>query len=207
MDNIKISNQITSKRTSLLIFILFIALVISLGGLLGWALYRFGFGIVPRHKTVSYYAVCFGEFDTKAQAETFAQSLQLKGGAGFVMGDKNMVLASIYPTKQQAESVINNNTDYSGKVVVIDINDSYKNEQKILNSLINLYIDYDKTQDASLCIKSLDNICSLAREQEFSRAGFYNYLSRMVNVVKNMQSNLGYGLKYLSVSVADFLAS
>ena len=191
----------------MLIFILFISLVISLGGLLGWALYRCGFGISPRLKTVSYYAVCFGEFDTKEQAETFAQSLQLKGGAGFIAGENNMVLASIYSTKEQAESVINNNTDYSGKVVVIDINDDYKNEQKILNNLINLYIDYDKTQDASLCIKSLDDICALAREQKFSRAGFYNHLSRMVNVVKNMQSNLGYGLKYLSVSVADFLAS
>lgn len=205
MDNIKISNQKKSKRTSLLIFILFLALVISLGGLLGWGLYMCGFGISPRHKTVTYYAVCFGEFDTKAQAESFGQGLRLKGGAGFVTDD-NKVLASVYTSKSQAEHVVSNNPDYSGKVVSIEINAEYKNERKILNNLINICIDYVKNLDSAECIKSLDDIVKLADELDFVRAGFKSYLARMVSVVENMNSNLGYGLNYLCVSVTDFLS-
>lgn len=205
MDNIKISNQKKSKRTSLLIFILFLALVISLGGLLGWALYSLGFGISPRHKMVTYYAVCLGEFDTKEQAESFGQGLRLKGGAGFVTDD-NKVLASVYTSKSQAENVVSNNPDYTGKVVTIEINAEYKNERKILNNLIDICIDYVKNPDSADCIKSLDDIVKRADELDFVRAGFKSYLTRMVSVVKNMNSNLGYGLNYLCVSGADFLS-
>lgn len=206
MDNIRISNQKKSKRGSLLIFILFLALVISLGGLLGWGLYRCGFGISPKQKTVSYYAVCFGEAGTKTEADQIGQELQLKGGAGYVT-DNNQVLASIYTSKEQAQNVVRNNPDYAGKVVTINVLAEYKNEQKILNSLIQLSIDFDKTQDSAQCIKSLDDITKLASELEFNRAGFKSYLSRMVSVVKNMNSNLCYGLNYLSVSIADFLSA
>ena len=122
------------------------------------------------------------------------------------MTDDNKVRASVYTSKSQAESVVSNNPDYSGKVVTIEINAEYKNERKILNNLINICIDYVKNLDSAECIKSLDDIVKLADELDFVRAGFKSYLARMVSVVENMNSNLGYGLNYLCVSVADFLS-
>lgn len=123
----------------------------------------------------SLYAVTLGEYNDKGQADGVAIGSAVQGASGYVWEEKNFtVMGSIYPSKEEAEIVLNNLKDskYTLGVKVIEfpkIKISYENLENsevkkirdaldIIDEIYNTFyrnsISFDKSEITNLVISN-----------------------------------------------------
>ncbi len=126
------------KIKYLAIGLVVVALVLTLGEVLA-SLIRYGSISIfasGKVKAFSVYALSMGEYSTKDDADKASASVTLRGAGGYVWtkGDKYYVLASIYPTQADANSVAQGITEYNCQVIEIKFNSVHLNLDKLDNS-------------------------------------------------------------------------
>ena len=155
-------------------------------------------------KSFSLYALSMGKFDTHAEAQNLANEASVQGAGGYVWnsGDKYYVLASIYPSNQDALSVANGISGYVCEVVElkykktnlnsVQLDDDKAKIMQSLNFLQNLYYTmYDnclnldtKAISAIACSNNVNYLKSQAKAQVVSLMqleGEYKIGSAIVN--------------------------
>ena len=140
-------------------------LTISICNLLSYAFFSSGLSIVSGRERSgnSFYAVELDNFDTYDEANTFATTIQQKGGAGYITYNKKYkVLSSLYITYNDAKAVADNvKQDYPDatvyEIVFIDVKlpDDLNSEQNnaittsleviksAISTMTNIYLGLD----------------------------------------------------------------
>ena len=201
--HITYKNKKTPFRIVYVVVIL--ALIISCGSLLSFALYSTGIGISASGINIDYYAVSFGRFDSFQQATDFSHNIQLKGGAGVIYGEDNHVLCGMYKSKSDAEKVTNQNSDFPCEVVCLKVDKRYNNQLQVVDNLLNYSREYDQTLDSSTLSNALKNeINSLTNtaknESNKMVKEFYNHVSDLLSAIISSQSNYSYTVKYVAIT-------
>ena len=169
----------------------------------------------------SYYAVSVCSGSSYAEAGYFANDIKLQDGAGYVFfdGTNYQLLASVYKTKQDAETVASNLTNFNASVVKIEFNrlilsSNYTSSQieQIKYSLDMVNRFYEKVYDICLAFDRNEILDAEAKQKlqvfkescqedkESLSKCFQNSSDKIATYVKIFQSEVISNLSMLIVS-------
>lgn len=194
--------KIVHRRTMpISIIALFIILLIGLA-----------FFLIPKkYSTSKFYFVEINSFLNYSSASELSSEIQSRGGAGFIYYDGSYhVLACYYPTKSEAEAVVENlSTDYSARIYTLETkkftksNSFSKEENLAIEKMINKNIETINSLYASI-LKIDKGEISLSSFKVYMQDTISNYESSLKEF-KNFQSLVNYS-KYLN-KISDSLNS